>query len=127
MRPISSVALAALVAQVAACGKPERQSEVPAFRRGDDRRGGDAFVPAGDDLDATRLEQVYLERWCDVPAGLGFTEPGRQILHCTFGSTLTDPELGPAIRSVLESHPETYTEILADHFSRHLDALAQGM
>ncbi|MBL4886132.1 MAG: hypothetical protein JKY95_16565 [Planctomycetaceae bacterium] len=84
-------------------------------------------VPAGDDLDATRLEQVYLERWCDVPAGLGFTEPGRQILHCTFGSTLTDSELGPAIRSVLESHPETYAEILADHFSRHLDALAQGM
>ncbi len=84
-------------------------------------------VPAGDELDATRLEQVYLERWVDVPQGIGFTEPGRQILHCTFGSTLTDAELGPAIRSVLEAHPETYTEVLADHFSRHLDALAQGM
>ena len=84
-------------------------------------------VPIGDNLDAKRLEQVYLECWADVPQGLGFTEPGRQILHCTFGSTLTDPELGPAVRSVLESHPETYTEVLADHFSRHLEALAAGM
>ncbi|MBT4865845.1 MAG: hypothetical protein HON53_12125, partial [Planctomycetaceae bacterium] len=80
-----------------------------------------------DGLDAVRLEQIYLERWADVPQGLGFTEPGRQILHCTFGSTLTDPELGPAVRSVLESNPETYTEVLADHFSRHLEALAAGM
>jgi len=84
-------------------------------------------VPADDDLDGTRLEHVYLERWADVPEGKGFTEPGRQILHCTFGSTLTDPELGPAIRSVLEAHPDTYTEVLADHFSRHLEALKQGL
>ena len=84
-------------------------------------------VPTDDELDAKKLEQVYLECWADVPQGLGFTEPGRQILHCTFGSTLTDPELGPAVRSVLESHPDTYTEVLADHFSRHLEALAQGM
>ncbi|QDS91859.1 hypothetical protein FF011L_05950 [Roseimaritima multifibrata] len=84
-------------------------------------------VPADDGLDAKRLEQVYLECWADVPQGKGFTEPGRQILHCTFGSTLTDPELGPAVRSVLESHPDTYTEVLADHFSRHLEALTAGM
>ena len=84
-------------------------------------------VPTDDGLDAARLEQVYLECWADVPQGVGFTEPGRQILHCTFGSTLTDPELGPAVRSVLESHPDTYTEVLADHFSRHLEALAAGM
>lgn len=86
-----------------------------------------ASVPGATDLDATRLEQVYLERWCDVPRGAGFTEPGRQILHCTFGSTLTDPELGPAIRSVLESHPETYTDVLTDHFCRHLQSLSEGL
>lgn len=86
-----------------------------------------AGVRVGDGLDATRIEQVYLERWADVPQGLGFTEPGRQILHCTFGSTLTDAELGPAIRSVLEAHPDTYSEVLADHFSRHLQALTGGM
>lgn len=86
-----------------------------------------AAVPEDKDLDAEQLEKVYLECWADVPQGVGFTEPGRQILHCTFGSTLTDPELGPAVRSVLESHPDTYCEVLADHFSRHLDALRSGM
>ncbi len=84
-------------------------------------------VPADSSLDGDQLEQVYLERWADVPRGVGFTEPGRQILHCTFGSTLTDPELGPAVRAVLEAHPDTYTEVLADHFARHLDALRAGM
>ena len=85
-------------------------------------------VPAADEVsDIVQLEQLYLERWQDVPAGNGFTEPGRQILHCTFGSTLTHSEFGPAVRSVLESHPDTYTEVLADHFSRHLESLASGM
>ncbi|TWT57680.1 hypothetical protein KOR42_10440 [Thalassoglobus neptunius] len=84
-------------------------------------------VTPGDDLSTEQLEKVYLECWSDVPKGVGFTEPGRQILHCTFGSTLTDPELGPAVREVLEAHPETYKEVLADHFSRHLEALASGM
>ena len=84
-------------------------------------------VPAPSDLDMGQLEAIYLERWSDIPEGVGFTEPGRQILHCTFGSTLTDAELGPAVRSVLESHPDTYTEVLTEHFSRHLEALAAGM
>ncbi|MCC7336073.1 MAG: hypothetical protein IT422_13310 [Pirellulaceae bacterium] len=86
-----------------------------------------ALVPAPESLSGEQLEQVYLERWSDVPNGKGFTEPGRQILHCTFGSTLTDPELGPAVRRVLEAHPQTYCEVLADHFGRHLDALRAGM
>ncbi len=73
------------------------------------------------------LEREYLELWSEVPEGKGFTKPGRQILHCTFGSTLTDPTLGPAVRSVLETHPDTYTEVLADHFERHLRALQAGM
>ncbi|MCB9949911.1 MAG: hypothetical protein H6824_02900 [Planctomycetaceae bacterium] len=84
-------------------------------------------VPAGDDLPIEQLEKLYLECWSDVPQGKGFTEPGRQILHCTFGSTLTHPEFGPAIRQVLENHPETYSEVLEDHFARHLDALQSGM
>ena len=84
-------------------------------------------VPDVMGLGNQKLEQLYLECWADVPKGIGFTEPGRQILHCTFGSTLTHPELGPAIRSVLESNPETYTEVLADHFCRHLEALSDGI
>lgn len=77
--------------------------------------------------DVTELEREYLELWSEVPEGQGFTKPGRQILHCTFGSTLTDPELGPAIRSILNDHPDTYTEVLAEHFARHLQALQNGM
>jgi tagaturonate epimerase len=83
--------------------------------------------PAADVFDATELERLYLERWSDVPEGRGFTAPGRQILHCTFGSTLLDPELGPAVKGVLERHVDTYTEVLADHFARHLDALRAGL
>ena len=83
--------------------------------------------PAADVFDGTELERLYLERWSDVPVGLGFTAPGRQILHCTFGSTLLDPVLGPAVRGVLEQHVDTYTEVLADHFARHLEALRAGL
>ena len=73
------------------------------------------------------LERHYLECWKDVPHGRGFTNPGRQILHCTFGSTLTDAALGPAIKSLLAANVGTYTEILREHFVRHLQALKAGM
>ena len=86
-----------------------------------------ARVPAPDALRGQELETTYLERWPDVAAGTGFTEPGRQILHCTFGSTLTDAELGPAVRAVLEAHPDTYAEVLAEHFVHHLRSLAAGL
>src|SRR4051812_5603430 len=76
-----------------------------------------------DVTDAIALEKAYLGRWPDVPAGLGFTAPGRQVLHCTFGTILMDPELGKSIRQLLQAHVDTYTELLADHFERHLRAL----
>lgn len=77
----------------------------------------------GDVSDELELERQYLELWAEVPIGRGFTRPGRQILHCTFGSVLTDPRLGPLLRDVLERHIDTYTEVLATHFSHHLNAL----
>jgi hypothetical protein len=84
-----------------------------------------AQVPAPETVsDIVKLEQLYLERWCDVPEGRGFTASGRQILHCTFGSTLTHPEWGPLILDLLRQHPETYREVLREHFVRHLKALA---
>jgi hypothetical protein len=83
--------------------------------------------PAEEVADPAELERLYLEDWSEVPHGRGFTRPARQILHCTFGSVLTHPELGPAVRQVLVDHPETYSEVLADHFARHLEALRQGM
>jgi hypothetical protein len=87
----------------------------------------DTTPPAEELRDPVRLEQVYLQRWRDVPAGRGFTSPGRQILHCTYGSILKHPDLGPAVRSVVASHPGTYRELLAEHFERHLQALAAGL
>ena len=81
-------------------------------------------VPEPSELaDAERLEDIYLERWATVPSGVGFTQAGRQILHCTFGSVLTDAVLGPALRACLEQNLGTYTQVLAEHFGRHLHAL----
>ncbi len=83
--------------------------------------------PPSDVRDAVKLEQIYLERWQDVKDARGFTEPGRQILHTTFGSILTHPEFGPQIKQILKEHPKTYTDILDEHFSKHLEALRAGM
>lgn len=87
----------------------------------------DSAPPADQVSDIKQLERQYLELWDEVPEGKGFTFPGRQILHCTFGSVLTDDTLGPAVRGAIEQHVDTYTEVLADHFVRHLDALRAGM
>jgi len=81
----------------------------------------------GDVTNTAALEDAYLERWANVPAGRGFTAPGRQILHCTFGSVLTDPTLSKELRDVLSAHRSTYDELLAEHFGRHLQALRSGM
>ena len=87
-----------------------------------------AGVPPAEEIaDPVELEHVYLELWERVAPGAGFTQPGRQILHCTFGSTLRDAELGPAIMAVLHAHPDTYREVLTDHFARHLGALRAGL
>ena len=83
--------------------------------------------PAAEFANVADLEKHYLEMWSDVPQGKGFTNSGRQILHVTFGSVLTDDELGPLVRSILETHTDTYTEVLRDHFVRHLEALKSGM
>ena len=84
-------------------------------------------VPSPDDLaNDTKLVQLYLENWENVPPGKGFTEAGRQILHCTFGSVLTDEKYGAIVRDCLRQNLSTYTEVLAVHFAKHLDALSAG-
>lgn len=83
--------------------------------------------------DDRELERLYLEIWKEIPTTpegfpeRGFTAPGRQILHCTFGSVLTDARLGPGVHQVLEQHPDTHRDILADHFGKHLQALNAGI
>ncbi len=88
----------------------------------------DSVPPPQDITDDPRLVELYLQNWASIPVGthLGFTQPGRQILHCTFGSVLTDPTLGKAFQAVLTAHPQTYEQVLAEHFGRHLEALRAG-
>ncbi|MGB7157705.1 MAG: tagaturonate epimerase family protein [Tepidisphaeraceae bacterium] len=84
-------------------------------------------TPPPSDLSDVQLEQRYLERWQDVKGPVGFTEPGRQILHTTFGSVLKDEQLRGPFFQILREHPETYKEVLTDHFARHLKSLRSGM
>jgi hypothetical protein len=86
-----------------------------------------ASAPPADKADVTELEKKYLERWTDVSGNRGFTEPGRQILHTTFGSVLTHPQFKLEIFQTLREHPQTYRDILDEHFSKHLLALRAGM
>jgi tagaturonate epimerase len=85
-------------------------------------------IPGPDDVaEDVRLQQLYLERWNDVPAGRGFIAPGREVLHCTFGSVLTDAELGPTVKQVIQENQNVYKDVLVEHFIRHLQALNEGM
>ncbi len=84
----------------------------------------DAVPPPESVREPRDLERLYLECWEEVPEGRGFTAPGRQIMHCTFGSVLTHPEHGPALVACLRQHAATYAEVLKDHFARHLRALS---
>ncbi|MCC7203878.1 MAG: hypothetical protein IT441_02270 [Phycisphaeraceae bacterium] len=66
--------------------------------------------------DQARLEKLYLDQ-----------NDGRQILHVTFGSVLTDAQLGPAVHQVLKENPQTHLEVLQLHFEKHLAALTSGL
>jgi hypothetical protein len=86
----------------------------------------DETPPETEVTDPRQLERIYLELWDEVPQGKGFVAPGRQILHCTFGSVLSGV-LGKELVQLLSSEKATYTEVLAEHFARHLQALQSGM
>jgi hypothetical protein len=76
-----------------------------------------ANVPPQSEIsDAAELEGVYLNE-----------DDGRQILHVTFGSVLTDATLGPALTELLVAEPETHRDVLREHFGTHLKALCRGM
>ena len=73
------------------------------------------------------LEEIYLGRWDQVLVNNGFTSPGRQILHVTFGSVLTHDKYNTAIRCILEKHIHAYTDVLQQHFIRHLQPLRASL
>ena len=51
---------------------------------------------------------------------------GRQLLHVTFGSVLTNPGLKPRIMETLERHASLHEELLDRHFTKHLSLLTKG-
>ncbi len=66
--------------------------------------------------DDRQLESIYLDG-----------DDGRQILHVTFGSVLTNDRYGPLLKDLLISESNIHVEVLASCFKKHLDALARGM
>jgi len=86
----------------------------------------EAVAAASEVADPKELERLYLECWEDVPSGKGFTNPGRQILHCTFGSVLTSEKFGPMVQQIIAENQDVYTQLLAEHFVKHLEALNAG-
>jgi tagaturonate epimerase len=79
------------------------------------------------DSNPKAMEKAYLGLWKDTPKGKGMSDPGRQIVHTTFGSVLLDPKLGPLVKQCVKENQKLYTQILDEHFGRHLDALKAGM
>ena len=79
--------------------------------------------PPSEVSDDLQLRELYLQNWATTEKTMGFTQPGRQILHCTFGSVLKDPELGGAVAQTLGEHRETYEQVLVEHFVYHLKRL----
>ena len=79
----------------------------------------DAEAPVG--LKPAELERIYLDE-----------NPGRQVLHVTFGSLLT---LGKArdgrpfktgLLETLAAHPDLHRDLLAQHLGRHIELLSAG-
>jgi len=83
--------------------------------------------PAEANSDPKAMEKAYLGLWKDVPKGKGLSDPGRQIVHTTFGSVLCDPKLGPQVKQCVKENQALYTQILDEHFGKHLDALKAGL
>ena len=76
-------------------------------------------VSAGAGLSAVDLERIYLDE-----------DGGRQILHVTFGSVLTQGRdrvgrtFKEGILGVLQGHPALHSEILEGHLGKHLRLLS---
>jgi hypothetical protein len=47
---------------------------------------------------------------------------GREILHVTYGSVLNHARLGTDLFEILRTHEDRYTDLIAQHFDRHLKA-----
>ena len=77
--------------------------------------------------DDHQLEQIYLECWDDVPAGrrLHRARPADSALHVRFGADRREASARPSALASKRIR-DTYTEVLAVHFEKHLRALQAG-
>ena len=66
-------------------------------------------------LTGSALEEAYLN-----------DDRGRQILHVTFGSVLTDSKLKPRLLQNLENNAALHSHLLERHFTKHLEHLNRG-
>ena len=87
----------------------------------------ESVPPASDIPDDRAMEKAYLGIWDQTPTGQGMSDPGRQILHCTFGSVLTNEKYKGLIQQILRENQAVYTELLRVHFAKHLVALKAGL
>lgn len=75
----------------------------------------DNAVLARQQLTGFTLEDAYLNE-----------DKGRQILHVTFGSVLTDENLKSRLLANLEDNAGLHSHLLEHHFVKHLEALNAG-
>jgi tagaturonate epimerase len=75
-----------------------------------------AIAPTARVPDGSSLEDAALPALLDDP-------DVRQCLHVTFGTVLSDAQLGAAVRDTIERSSATYAELLERHFVRHLEPL----
>jgi hypothetical protein len=78
------------------------------------------LVPEANDLKDGELEKVYLDQ-----------DRGRQILHVTFGSVLTEKtdhgyRFRERIRAILRQNGQLHEHILRDHLGKHIQMLLMG-
>lgn len=76
---------------------------------------GDNAALGAQNLTGAALENAYLNQ-----------NIGRQILHVTFGSVLTNAGLKPRLLENLRNHAVLHRQLLETHFSKHLSALNAG-
>ncbi|MFQ5841098.1 MAG: tagaturonate epimerase family protein [Thermodesulfobacteriota bacterium] len=78
------------------------------------------LVPEASDLRDGELEKAYLDQ-----------DHGRQILHVTFGSVLTERtdhgyRFRERIRTILHKNHQLHEDVLRDHLGKHIQMLLMG-
>jgi hypothetical protein len=79
-------------------------------------------------ISTTEAQVNALPKYCGSKEETVFLDeiPGRQLLHVTFGSVLTNPAFKPRIMESLQKHASLHEEVLDRHFTKHLSLLTKG-